>query len=87
MVVNDWMVEMVAARFAHKHHGMGDNKPRAMLINGEMKSFVTYMCSHEGVRERGGGGGGGGVVHVKYRVVSETKRFMALLSGISNCDP
>ena len=44
MLVNDWMVEMVAARFAHKHHGMGDNKPRAMLINGEMKSSVT--CVH-----------------------------------------
>lgn len=35
LIVNDWMVEMVAARFAHKHHGKGDNKPRAMLINGK----------------------------------------------------
>ena len=42
IVLNDWMVEMVAARFAHKHHGRGDNKPRAMLVNGnvETASFV-----------------------------------------------
>ncbi|KAL8625054.1 hypothetical protein ACOMHN_012063 [Nucella lapillus] len=76
MVVNDWMVEMVAARFAHKHHGRGDNKPRAILVNG--KGSLDPVINEAGEKAF--------TPHEVFTVqANRTYRFRAVSNGILNC--
>ncbi|XP_070173598.1 uncharacterized protein [Littorina saxatilis] len=76
MIVNDWLVQMVAARFAHKHHGMGDNKPRAMLVNGKGKlDPVTNKAGQEAFTPR-----------EEFTVQPNGRyRFRVMSNGILNC--
>ncbi|XP_076435502.1 uncharacterized protein LOC143275348 isoform X3 [Babylonia areolata] len=76
ILVNDWMVEMVAARFAHKHHGKGDNKPRAILVNG--KGSLDPVLNEDGEKAF--------TPHEVFNVrPNQRYRFRAVSNGILNC--
>lgn len=54
IIVNDWWERETAPSFAYHHHGIGDNKPASMLING--KAYVSKEI-HQAVSMIGKGQG------------------------------